>query len=73
MPTNYTLEELSDLEAALATGALRVTHGVTTTEYRNREDMVRQVLLMRNELGVAADSVRTPAIRRIRFLTSKGL
>jgi hypothetical protein len=73
MASNYTLGELADLEAALATGALRVTHGVTTTEYRNRDDMIRQVLLMRTELGIAPDSVRTPAIRRIRFLTTKGL
>jgi hypothetical protein len=74
MATNYTLAELADIEAALATGAMRVTHGGTTTEFRTRDDMIRQVRLMRSELGLPIDgSRRTPAIRRVRFLTNKGL
>jgi hypothetical protein len=74
--TNYTTDELADLETALATGALRVTHGGTTTEYRNREDMILQVRLMRNALGLPVDDLPpsiTPKIRRLRFLFTKGL
>lgn len=75
MATNYTLEDLQDLESALATGVTRVTHGGTTTDFRSREDMLRQVILMRRELGLPIDEVPriTPSIRRLRFITRKGL
>lgn len=72
MATNYTLDELADLEAAMATGVLRVTHQGVTTEYRTRADMMAQVRLMRQELGLSVDDIRTPAIRRLRFLGTKG-
>lgn len=74
LPTNYTLGELADLEAALGTGALRVTHGGTTTEYRSRADMMAQRDLMRAELGVDSPTAGiSPQIRRLRFITGKGL
>lgn len=74
MATNYTLEELADLEAALATGARRVTHGGTTTEYETRDDMIRQVRLMRIALELPiSENPKTPSIRRVRYLTTKGL
>lgn len=75
MATTYTIEDLQDLETALATGALRVTHGGTSTEFRSRDDMLRQVALMRQELGLPPDDVprTTPAIRKLRYIVSKGL
>lgn len=74
MATNYTLEGLAEIEAALASGVLRVSHGGTMTEFRTYEDMIRQIRLMRSELGLPiGEDRRTPAIRRVRFLTNKGL
>lgn len=76
MATNYTLEELADLETALATGVRRVTHGGTTTEFDTRDDMLKQVRLMRIALGLPVDVLgpaASPKIRRLRFVATKGL
>lgn len=76
MATNYTLQQLADLEAALATGAMRVTHGATTTEFRSRDDIVAQIRLMRLELGLPVDNAATAStnpIKRIRYNFRKGL
>lgn len=70
MATNYTLQDIADLEASLAAGVLRVTHNGVTTEFQSRDDMVRQVALMKAELGVPG--IRTPTIRRLRFMGRKG-
>lgn len=76
MATNYTLDELADIEGALATGALRVTHGGTTTEYRSREEMISIISLMRQALGLPltdAPSNGLPRVRRLRLVGTKGL
>lgn len=75
MATNYTLEELADLEAALAAAVLRVTHNGVITIFQSRDDMLKQVRLMRSELGLPIDAVErvTPRIRRVRPIFSKGL
>lgn len=75
MATNYTLAELQDLEAALATGVTRLTHNGVTTEFRSRDDMLKQAIRMRLELGLPIDEIPriTPRIRRIRWLGHKGL
>lgn len=75
MATNFTLQELADLEAALAAAVLRVTHNGVTTEFQSRADMLAQRSLMRAELGLSVDGVArtTPRIRRLRPIFSKGL
>jgi hypothetical protein len=75
MATNYTLDELADFEAALAAGVTRVTHNGVTTEFRNLDEMMRIRAMMRAELGLPIDEIprTTPSIRRLRFITSKGL
>jgi hypothetical protein len=70
--TNYTLQDIADLESALAAGVLRVEHNGVMTIFQKRDDMVRQVALMKRELGVITDEVRTPGIRRLRFMGRKG-
>lgn len=72
MATNYTVQDVADLESALAAGVLRVTHNGVTTEFQSREDMLKQVALMKAELGLLVDSIRTPVIRRLRFMGRKG-
>lgn len=75
MPTNFTLQELADLEAALAAAVLRVAHNGVTTEFQSRADMLAQRSLMRAELGLPVDGIvrTTPRIRRLRPIFSKGL
>lgn len=75
MATNYTLDELRDAEAQLAANVNRVTHNGVTTEFRNRQEMIAQIQLMRRELGLPQDEItRTqPRIRRLRFIPWKGL
>jgi hypothetical protein len=75
MATNYTLAELQDLEAALAAGITRVTHNNVTTEFRSRDDLLKQISVMRRELGLPPDEVTrtSPRIKRLRWVTSKGL
>ena len=58
----WTLEQLTALEAAIATGALRVTHGSPpkTVQYHSLSDMLRLRAAMRRGLGLdtaAASSV----------------
>lgn len=74
MATNFTLQELADLDAALAAGVTRVTHNGVTTEFQSRDDMIAQRNLMRAELGLN-DPVpgAAPRIRRLRPIYSKGL
>lgn len=73
MATNYTSDDIAALEAALATGVLRVTHNGVTTEYRSRDDMIKQVRLMKIELGLLDANPAKPMMRRIRWLGTKGL
>lgn len=73
MATNYTLDDIAALEGALATGILRVTHNGVTTEYRSRDDMIKQLNLMKGELGVLIDPTLPPKIRRLRLMHTKGL
>lgn len=75
MATNYTFGELADLEAAISTGALRVTHGGTTTEYRSLDEMLSIASLMRQALGLPLTDAfnNKPVVRRARLVGSKGL
>lgn len=74
MASNYTLEDVRELEKALATGANRVTHNGTTVEYKSRDEMLAQLALMKEELGIAdVDASTAPKIRRIRYRFDKGL
>lgn len=75
MATNFTIEELQELEAALASGVTRVTHNGVTTEFQSRDDMLKQRTMMRLELGLPTDEIprTTPRIRRLRPIYSKGL
>ncbi len=77
MATNYTLQDLADLEIALASGVLRTTHGGTTTDFRSRDEIIAQIRLMRLELGMPVDNVPNPSnnppIRRVRYVFRKGL
>lgn len=75
MASNYTLDDIAQLEAALATGVLRVTHNGVTTEFRSRDDMIKQISLMKGELGIVDTGApsRLNMIRRLRFLGTKGL
>lgn len=73
MATNYTTDDIAALESALATGVLRVTHNGVITEFRNRDDLIKQIRLMKIELGLLDANPQKPMIRRLRFMGSKGL
>lgn len=57
----YTQTMLDALDAAIATGALRITHNGKTTEYRSMDEMVRVRNLIKQELAAAAGAVNTGA------------
>ena len=52
----YTSTEVDELRAALATGALSVTHsgptGSKSVTFQSREAMLAQLALMEQELGI---------------------
>lgn len=74
MASNYTLQDVADLEAALATGASSVRHGTTNIEFKSREDMLAQLAMMKDELGILpVDPSTAPRIKRIRYRFNKGL
>lgn len=70
----YTVAERNALKAALATGALRVTHEGHSVEFRSRDDMRKQLAEMEAELAAAGlIEAAEPPIRRLRYLHTKGL
>jgi roadblock/LC7 domain-containing protein len=54
---SYTLAQLQALEAAIASGALRVTNDGQTVEYRSIAEMMRIAATIRLELGLTPQSV----------------
>lgn len=48
----FTLDQLSALEAAMATGAMEVQYGDKTVRYQSLKDMMLLRNTMRNELGL---------------------
>lgn len=52
----YTLEQYSELQAAIAQGALVVRHNDRTVTYRSLDEMQRILRMMGDELGTAAGS-----------------
>jgi hypothetical protein len=72
MASNYTLQDVADMEAALATGANVVRHGTTSVEFKSRDDMLAQLALMKDELGILPVDDR-PKIKRLRYRFNKGL
>jgi hypothetical protein len=65
-------EQLTELQAAYATGALRVTHQGVTTEYRSLDDMAFIMRDLQRQLDALNPPALTP-IRRLRQHFSKGL
>jgi hypothetical protein len=68
---SYTLEQLTDLETAIAQGALSVRYADRSITYNSYAEMIRLRDSMRSELGIS-----TPATNRSRFIvipTGKGL
>lgn len=72
MATNYTLQDVLEIEAALATGAKTVRHGETSIEFRSDAEMREQLRIMKAELGLIP-AIGTTRIRRLRFVPHKGL
>lgn len=58
MPS-YTAQQLKDLRAAIATGALRVETQNMRTEFRSLDDMQRLERLMAADVEGSASSPRT--------------
>ena len=50
----YTLEQYTELQAAIAMGALVVRHNDRTVTYRSLDEMQRILRMMAEELGVNA-------------------
>jgi len=50
----YTLEQYSELQAAIAMGALVVRHNDRTVTYRSLDEMQRILRAMADELGMGA-------------------
>jgi hypothetical protein len=52
----YTLEQYTELQAAIAMGALVVRHNDRTVTYRSLDEMQRILRMMAEELGVNAQN-----------------
>lgn len=48
----YTIEQHDALEAAIAQGALKVKYGDKEVQFRNLDDMIRILNLMKAQLGM---------------------
>lgn len=59
----YTLEQYSELQAAIAMGALVVRHNDRTVTYRSLDEMQRILGMMAAELGIGATG--NPGNRRL--------
>ena len=59
----YTLEQYSELQAAIAMGALVVRHNDRTVTYRSLDEMQRILGMMAAELGIGAAG--NPGNRRL--------
>jgi hypothetical protein len=67
----FTTDQLTELETAIAQGALSVRYGDRSITYNTYAEMIRLRDSMRSELGIS-----TPATNRSRFInlpTGKGL
>jgi hypothetical protein len=54
----FTIEDLANLKAALASGALIVTIGDRTVKYRDQKDIIQAIRMCLEELnGVPTDTV----------------
>ena len=49
----WTLDDIAQLEKAIAQGTLRVQYADKLIEYRSLNDMLRTLDILRKELGVA--------------------
>lgn len=49
----FTLKQLTAIEAALASGSLKVSYDGKTVEYRSTDDLIKARNLVRSELIVA--------------------
>jgi len=56
---SFTVEQLSDLKKAFATGALSVKHGDTTTEFRSLTDMKKLITALENEISQTGRSKKS--------------
>lgn len=59
MTTNFTAADLASLEAAIASGAMRVQYADKAVTYRSLDDMQRTRRLMQEALGVSTKRKRT--------------
>lgn len=56
----FTTEDLANLKAALASGALIVQIGDRTIKYRDQKDIIQAIRMVQQELnGVPVDTVST--------------
>lgn len=67
----YTLSQLEALEAAAASGQLRVRHDGKEVQYQSLEQMQALIDRMRSELGVSTSTRATAA--RVNLYSDKGL
>lgn len=65
----YTTTQLAALQAALASGELRVTFEGRSVEYRSIEDLMKAIAVVEDALNAAAG---TPIVRQIRMSSSSG-
>ena len=58
-PTDPRLDQLTELENAIAIGATRVAYENKTVEYRSLDDMLRIRSMLRRELGLDSGASAT--------------
>lgn len=61
----YTQTQLEALQAALTSGALRVTFADRTVEYRSVQELKDAIAVVQAELGI-------PVVKQVRMYTDKG-
>lgn len=66
----YTQTQLDALQAALASGELRVQFKDRTVEYRSIAELKQAIALVENAINSAGG---TPTVRQYRVVTEKGL
>ena len=70
--SEFTTDDLTTINAAIASGQLEVRFNNRVVRYQSTNDMISARDLIRADLGVAQTDTRQKA-RRLNFTTSKGL
>ena len=70
--SEFTTDDLTKINTAIASGQLEVRFGDRTVRYQSTSDMIKARDIIRADLGVMQADTRTHS-RTLNFVTSKGL